>query len=174
MVELKAKVENLDPVREKLIKLTAKRIGTFRQTDIYFDAPKGRLKLRKTENPDEAELVYYERENVAKIKESSVFVLKIQNPVQFENLLKRILRTKIVIEKLREIYWYQGTQIHLDMVESLGTFVEFERKTSTFPDALRSSRRVLERLMQQLGINSENLEKMSYSDLIERAKSNGT
>ena len=82
--------------------------------------PKGRLKFRKTENRDGAELVYYERDNVADIKESRVFMLKIQNPVQFEILLKRVLSIRIVVEKLREIYWYQGTQIHLDMVERLG------------------------------------------------------
>ena len=170
MVELKARVDRLDPVREKLIDLMAQRIGAFRQTDIYFDVPKGRLKLRKTENRDEAELVYYERENVASIKESRVFMLKIQNPTEFEILIKNVLSTKVVVEKLREIYWYQGTQVHLDIVERLGTFVEFERKISPLPNALRASRHVLEKLMQELGIDPENLEKLSYSDLIEHSK----
>jgi len=94
MVELKAKVDNLDPIREKLIRLTAQRIGTFQQTDIYFTVLEGRLKLRKTRDHDKAELVYYERENVADVKESRVFILKTQNPAQFENLLKKVARAR--------------------------------------------------------------------------------
>ncbi len=174
MVELKAKVDQVDLVREKLINLKAQRIGTFHQTDIYFDVPKGRLKLRKTDDRDEVELVYYEREDVANIKESHVFRLKIQNSVQLEHLLKKVLTTKIVVEKLREIYCYQGTQIHLDIVERLGTFVEFEIKTSPLSNDWRASRHFLEKLMQELGIDSEKIEKLSYSDLVERWRTGQT
>jgi len=166
MVELKAKVDNLDVVRRKLTNLGAQSIGTFRQTDIYFGVPEGRLKLREVDGSDGAELVYYERENIAGPKRSDVFILRIQEPEVFKNLLKRFLRINAIVEKVREIYRYQGTHIHLDRVEKLGNFVEFERKTSADAQAIKKNQQILEKLMEKLGINPGNLEKLSYSDLI--------
>ena len=167
MVELKAKVDDLDIIRRKLTSLRAQHIGTFQQIDTYFDVPEGRLKLREVEGNNKTELVYYERENVAGPKRSDVFILKIQEPTVFKILLERLLKTRAIVEKVREIYRYQGTQIHLDRVKKLGTFVEFERKTAADTQAIRKNRQVLEKLMKKLGINSECLEKLSYSDLIQ-------
>jgi len=166
LVELKAKVDDLDVIRRELTGLGAQHIGTFRQNDVYFDVPKGRLKLREVEGSNRAELVYYERENVAGPKRSDVFIVKIQEPAFFKILLQRLLKTRAIVEKVREIYRYQGTQIHLDRVKKLGTFIEFERKTSVDTQAIRKNQRVLEKLMEKLEISSEKLEKLSYSDLI--------
>ena len=166
MVELKAKVDGLEVVRRKLTILGAKCIGIFRQIDVYFNVPEGRLKLREVEDNNKAELIYYERENTAGPKRSNVFILKIQDPEVFKNLLERLLKTSAIVEKVREIYQYQGTQIHLDMVEKLGSFVEFERKSPAGAQAIKKNQQTLEKLMKKLGINPENLEKLSYSDLI--------
>ncbi len=166
MVELKAKVDGLEVVRRKLTIMGAKHIGTFRQIDVYFNVPEGRLKLREVEDNNKAELIYYERENTAGPKKSNVFILKIQDPEVFKNLLENLLKTSAIVEKVREIYQYQGTQIHLDKVKKLGNFVEFERKTPSSAQATKKNRQILEKLMENLGINPENLEKLSYSDLI--------
>jgi len=166
MVELKAKVGDLDVVRRKLTSLGAQSTGKFRQTDIYFDVPEERLKLRVVEGSDKAELIYYERENIAGPKKSNVFILRIREPEDFKNLLERLLKTSAIVEKVREIYQYQGTQIHLDKVEKLGNFVELERKTPDETQAIKRNQQILEKLMEKLGINPENLENLSYSDLI--------
>jgi adenylate cyclase class 2 len=166
MVELKAKVDGLEFVRRKLTILGAKRVGTFRQIDVYFNVPEGRLKLREVEDNNKAELIYYERENTVGPKKGDVFILKIQDPEVFKNLLERLLKTSAIVEKVREIYQYQGTQIHLDRVKKLGNFVEFERKSPDGAQAIKKNQQTLEKLMKKLGINPENLEKLSYSDLI--------
>jgi len=166
LVELKAKVEDLDIVRKKLTILGVRRIGMFRQIDVYFNVPKGRLKLREVEGSNKAELIYYERENIAGPKRSDVLILGIQEPEVFKNLLGKLLKTSAIVEKIREIYRYQETQIHLDRVEKLGNFVEFERKTPANARMIKINRQILEKLMEKLGINPENLEKLSYSDLI--------
>jgi len=167
LVELKAKVEDLDAVREKLTRLGAQYIGTFRQIDVYFDVPEGRLKLREVEGNDKAELIYYQRENIAEPKRSNVFILKVQEPAFLKTLLGNLLKIKATVEKVREIYRYQGTQIHLDRVKNLGTFLEFERETSADVQVIRKNRQVLRKLMEKLGIGSESLEELSYSDLIQ-------
>ncbi len=173
MVELKAKVDDLEVVRRRLTILGAQRIGTFRQIDVYFNVPEGRLKLREVEDRNKAELIYYERENVAEPKRSDVFILKIQKSEVFRNLLERLLKTSAIVEKVREIYRYQGTplaskyryvQIHLDNVEKLGTFVEFEMKTSS--QRKKRDKQILENLMKKLKIKTNQLEKRSYSDLL--------
>jgi predicted adenylyl cyclase CyaB len=176
MVELKARVDDLGAVRRKLTSLGAQHMGTFRQIDVYFDVPKGRLKLREVEGSNETELIYYERENVAGPKRSDDFILKVPKPTFFKTLLERLLETSAIVEKVREIYRYQRTnaasrcqyiQIHLDNVEKLGTFVEFEMKSSNRTE--KRDKQILENLMKKLEIKANQLEKYSYSDLLRRA-----
>jgi predicted adenylyl cyclase CyaB len=171
LIELKAKAHDLGIIRKKLTRLGAKNIGTFRQTDSYFDTPKGRLKLREVEGKDEAMLVYYERSNVAGPKRSNVFILEILEPMFFKTLLNKILEIKATVDKTREIYRYQGTQIHLDTVKELGTFIEFEKETCTDPQAISRSKQALEKLMEELEVNPNELEKFSYGDLIKDKQS---
>ena len=168
IVEFKARVNALDPVRRKIMDLRAHHIGTFKQIDVYFKVPKGRLTLREVEGKNTAELVYYERENVAKPKRSNVFILEVQERAVFKSSLEKVLKTVVTVEKLREIYRYQETEIHLDTVEKLGVFVEFERGTPDDLQAIRKNQQTLQELMKKLGIKPENLEKLSYSDLIQK------
>jgi len=165
LLELKAKVESLNTIREKLRDLKARHVGTFKQIDTYFNVPKGRLKLRQIEGKEEAELIYYERENILGPKRSNVFIIEIQEPEIFKILFEKMLDKRVVIEKKREIYRYRGTRIHLDTVKNLGTFIEFERKTKDLPEETRKDRKILEELMKALEIENKNLLKGSYSDI---------
>lgn len=166
MLELKARVDDPKTVRRKLTSLKAQTIGTFKQNDVYFEVPRGRLKLREVEGNNETELIYYEREDVANPKLDAVCILKIQEGASLKTLLKRLLKTSVTVKKNREIYRYQGTLIHLDTVEKLGTFIEFERETSSESQIIRKNRQVLEKLIEKLEIKSKNLEKLSYGDLV--------
>ena len=167
MVELKARVGDHEFLRKKLSALEAEHMGTFQQTDFYFKVPEGRLKLREVKDNGTAELIYYERENIAGPKRDDAFILRVQEPEDLKKILKKILTPLIVIEKVREIYQYQGTQIHLDTVKKLGKFIEFERQTSGDSGMVEKDRLILEKLMEKLEINPSNLETLSYSDLVE-------
>jgi len=167
MVELKARVDDHDFLRKKLSALGAEYTGTFQQSDLYFRVPEGRLKLRTVKDDNKAELIYYERESIAGPKSDDAFILRVQEPEDLKKVLKKLLVPLMVIEKVREIYQYQGTQIHLDTVKQLGKFIEFERQTSDDPKSIEKDRRILERLMEKLEIIPSNLETLSYSDLAE-------
>jgi len=169
-VELKAKVDDIDLFRKKLIRLKARHVGTFRQTDVYFEVPEGRLKLREMEGYNEAELVYYERENIAGPKRSDVFILKVPKPDLFKALLRKALKVRSTVEKTREIYRYQGTRIHLDRVEGLGSFVEFEKETAADPESMKKNEQKLKALMEKLQISPESLMEFSYGDLSQSVK----
>ena len=168
LVELKAKIDNVDKVREKILKLNAEFIGKFHQIDTYFNVPKGRLKLREVEGKPHAQLIYYERENIATPKKSEVFILEISNPEEFKEKTEKILGIKSVVDKVREVYVYRETKIHLDSVKRLGCFIEFEKETSDLE--IEKCRKFLEKLMEKLKIKRENLIELSYGELILNAE----
>lgn len=170
LVELKTRADSLDTFRKRLQEMKADHIGTFHQTDTYFEVPEGRLKLRETEGTQKAQIVYYEREDIPGPKTSRVVILELQGPEFFKDFLHKALKTKIVVDKTREIYHHQGTQIHLDKVKDLGTFIEFERKTEDTSEATSKDQEVLEDLMKTLGINTKDLIKSSYSDLLTQGR----
>ena len=168
MVELKAKVNELDAFRKKLNDFESKLVGTFHQTDTYFEVPEGRLKLRQFKGSSDAELIFYDRENIAGPKQDDAFLLRIQDAEDFKTVLKRILKQTIIIKKEREIYMHQGTKIHLDTVQGLGKFIEFERQTSDKLETVKKDQQVLEELRKQLQISPNSLETLSYSDLAQK------
>ena len=170
LTELKARADSLDPPRRRLQEIKAHHIGTFHQTDTYFEVPEGRLKLRETEGTEKTQIVYYEREDIPGPKASRVFIIELQEPEFFKSFLHKVLEKKVVVDKTREIYRHQGTQIHLDKVKNLGTFIEFERKTDGSSEAASKDRKVLEGLMKALGITTKDLIKGSYSDLLSQTE----
>jgi predicted adenylyl cyclase CyaB len=167
MVELKARVDDHDSLRKKLSALEAEYTGTFQQSDLYFKVPEGRLKLRTVKDGNNVELIYYERENILGPKSDDAFILRVKETEDLKKILEKILAPLTVIEKVREIYQYQGTQIHLDTVKQLGKFIEFERQTSNDPKNLEKDRWILEKLMEKLEITPNSLETLSYCDLVE-------
>lgn len=168
MVELKARVDDHNILREKLLDLGAEYVGTFHQKDQYFVVPEGRLKLRTVEGKNIVELIYYERENISGPKIDDAYILRVREADDFNVILKKILKPINVIEKDRDIYQYNGTEIHLDNVENLGNFVEFERQTSSNQKNVNKDRQVLEKLMKALKISQNNLIALSYTDLFEK------
>ena len=167
MVELKARVNDHGLLRKRLSALRAESIGTFQQSDLYFKVPEGRLKLREVEASSTVELIYYDRENIAGPKSDNAFILRVQEPGELKKILKKILTPLIVIDKVREIYIYCGIQIHLDTVEKLGKFIEFEKQTEDNPEAIEKGRLLLQKLMKKLEIDQNNLESLSYGDLLQ-------
>jgi predicted adenylyl cyclase CyaB len=165
MVEIKARVSDHELLRKQLSTLGADYRGTFQQSDLYFKVPEGRLKLREVETNNTVELIYYNREDIAGPKSDEAFILRIQEHGELKKILEKILTPLIVIDKVREIYFYCGIQIHLDTVKNLGKFIEFEKQTADTPEAIEKGRLSLQKLMEKLEIDPSKLESHSYSDL---------
>lgn len=161
LLELKCKVGSLDDVKKSVNKLKARYIGVFHQIDTYFNVQKGRLKLREVENEKKSDLIYYEREEILEPKESDVLIVEIQNTASFKDIMTKVLGKKVVIDKTREIYRHKETQIHLDTVKDLGSFVEFERRLND----LQIDHKALEELIRHFDLKKEDLVRGSYSDL---------
>lgn len=163
LVELKARYEDLGKARALLA--GAEAVGRFRQTDTYFSLGDRRLKLRAIEGHREGQLVYYERPDRGGVKESLVLLADLPDAAAVLDILRRAFAVQAEVRKTREVYRFQGVQVHLDTVDGLGRFIEFEKAVSS--DAERSAGRTqLESLVRYFQIDPEDLMASSYSDLV--------
>ena len=162
LLELKAHAKSLDTLRKRLLDLQATYVGKFSQIDTYFNSPKGRLKIREVDSQEKTTLIYYRREDITGPKRSEIILIDIQEPESFKALFDNLLGKKVIVDKEREIYTLKGTQIHLDTVQNLGTYIEFERRITN----INKDHKVLEELMKKLQIKEKDLIQGSYSDLL--------
>ena len=162
-VEVKARVPDLEAVRRKLLDLGAKEICTLHQMDHYFEVPRGRLKLREIEGRGKAELIYYERADEREPRPCRSLIVLLGR--EEAEPLKRVLPVKAVVRKKRSIYHYGPIEIHLDEVEGLGSFLEFEVKLEEGLSE-EEGRRLAEELLAKLGISPSDLLPYSYGDMV--------
>jgi adenylate cyclase class 2 len=123
--EFKARTHELNNLENKLLSLHPKFIGEDNQTDTYFNVSTGRLKLR--EGNIENSLIYYERQNTAEAKLSNVLLYKHQPDKTLKEILTRLHGVKVIVHKIRRIYFIENVKFHFDTVPQLGTFIEVDR-----------------------------------------------
>lgn len=162
-IEIKARTDQ--PERKRL--LAAAVSGTpgqrIEQTDTYFQAPHGRLKLREING--RAELIYYERENQDKPKPSNYLLAPTAQPADLKILLESAFGIRGVVSKTRTLFLFDDIRIHLDEVAGLGWFVELEVIISP-RRSTEQGRAIAEQLMRQLEIDAQDLLAESYVDLL--------
>ncbi len=167
LVELKARLRDSDEIRSRLHSLGATQRTTLAQRDVYFRVAEGRLKLRH-QSPGSDQLVFYRRPNVRDAKESDVHLHAVRDAVGLEELLSAALGVDQIVVKHRDVFEWSGTRVHLDRVEGLGSYLEFERPLG--PDAPSAAQALLRSQLDSLGLSSSDLEDGSYADLL-RARS---
>ena len=163
-IEIKARVKNLNRVREILKSKNAEFRGVDHQIDTYFKINSGRLKLR--EGNIENYLIYYKRENKSGPKQSDVVLLEFDPKSSLKAILLSSMEILVVVDKKREIYFIDNVKFHIDDVDELGTFVEIEA-IDKMGDIGRD--KLLEQcqfFLDLLGIEKDDLISDSYSDLL--------
>lgn len=163
-VEIKARHDHPDFVREYLKKQDADFKGVDHQIDTYFIVTNGRLKLR--EGNIENNLIFYKRSDEPKTKESQFQLVNVPEANVLKEVLTQCLGIKIVVEKKREIYFIGNVKFHIDEVARLGSFIEIE--ASNLHDDV-SKERLQEQCdfyIKQFGIKDEDLIAFSYSDML--------
>ena len=144
-VEFKAEIRDLEAARRQCGLVGARRAGSFAQVDTYFRIPDGRLK-RRVSTPIAAatsldngpvagtiEWIYYRRPDAPAARVSNYTILSdAQARVRYGE--GTLLPWKIV-RKTREVWIVDNVRIHLDHVDGLGFFIEFEAVVSPRFDA---------------------------------------
>src|SRR3989344_6657644 len=107
-IEIKAKSNNQDKIRDILKSRNADFKGIDHQIDTYFNVNFGRLKLR--EGKIENFLIYYDREDKEGPKQSNVILFKSDPKSSLKEILKTSLGALIVVDKQREIYFIENVK----------------------------------------------------------------
>ena len=167
-LELKARCADLKRAARVAQELGARLEWTKRQTDTYFHVAHGRLKLREADGQP-AELIAYERPDHPAFRESAYHLVPVPDADRLKAALTAALGARVVVAKRRTLYLWHNVRIHLDEVEGLGTFIEFEAVLRTAEDEAASPGR-LAHLAEVLGIREEDRISRSYSDFLAAAR----
>lgn len=97
--------------------------------------PHGRLKLREEEGAP-SQLISYARPNEAGERLSRYRLVEVSDAVGLEAALSESLGTKIVVSKRRRLFLWRDVRIHLDQINGLGAFLEFEAVAHAHSDLL--------------------------------------
>jgi adenylate cyclase, class 2 len=163
-IELKARVHDLAAARQIAEQVATAHPGTQRQTDTYFRCSSGRLKLREIEGHG-AQLIGYDRPDEECATASDYRIIAIEDAQAARSLLTAALGILVVVSKQREIYLRHNVRIHLDDVDHLGAFLEFE---AVICDGVNeeTGRRQIAELRERFAIAETDLVRASYSDLL--------
>ncbi len=163
-VELKARDSDPLGTVARCRALGAEDRGILSQRDTYFIARSGRLKLRE-DGSGGGELIAYHRPDDAQAAESRYVLAPVSAPAEVAEALAIALGTIVVVAKRRHLFLWKGVRIHLDDVDGLGAFVEFE---AVVPEAGEPSteRAKVARLKAALAIDDSALVSVSYADLL--------
>jgi predicted adenylyl cyclase CyaB len=167
-IEVKARIRDLAALSARAADLSDTAVEVIPQVDTFFVMAKGRLKLRELA-PDRAQLIYYERPNRDGPKRSDYSLFETRDPSALREVLARALGVRGTVKKIRHLYIIGQTRVHLDKVTDLGDFMELEVVLRS-GQSDEEGHRVAERLLEELGIDQQDLMDAAYVDLLERPR----
>ncbi len=166
--EIKARIASRDDaekIHRRAAELASAPPEVLQQVDTFFNAPHGRLKLRRFAGGS-GELIFYERPDRTGPKTSAYERSPCSSPETLSSVLERALGRRGVVAKKRHVYLVGRTRIHVDDVENLGTFLELEvvlREGESESDGHATA----VRLLGELSIDPSSLVSGAYIDLLE-------
>jgi adenylate cyclase, class 2 len=126
-LEFKAELRDPGVARAVCRTIGAHRAGVVEQTDTYFRIPQGRFKKRESiveGQPQATEYIHYDRTDRTHPKLNHYTIYSEQQAAQ--RFGTSPLPIAAVVHKRREVYRLEAVTIHLDDVDKLGRFIEFE------------------------------------------------
>lgn len=127
-VEFKAELRDVQLARSLAKAHGAAFIDAVEQVDTYYRVPSGRLKKRETTG-EPLEYIFYDRDDRSRPKLSHFTIYtESQATARFGS---NPLPVWVQVKKVREIYLLGNVRIHIDTVDKLGTFLEFEALVGT-------------------------------------------
>lgn len=165
-VEFKAELRDPQIARAVARSIGAKLVATLEQTDTYFRVVSGRLKKREAVidgQPEPVEFIHYDRDDRARPRISA---FQIMSEDEFHERFGALpLPVWLTVRKRREVFLIDHARIHLDRVESLGEFIEFEALVTRNHNVARAHETVA-RLRAEFGPVMGEALSGGYSDLL--------
>ncbi len=167
-VELKARRTDLEATAARCLALGAEDKGWLAQRDTYFAARRGRLKFRD-QGADGSHLIAYGRPDQFEPTESTYVLAPVSAVEPMTEALDYALGPPtLVVSKRRRLLMWNGVRIHLDEVEDLGTFIEFEAvvESGAGAEAIADAHDKVARLRRELAVEDDELVAGGYADLL--------
>ena len=161
-IELKVRLNSLEDAVAVCQTIEAQFRGDIHQLDTYFSCPNGRLKLRECD-PGDNYLVFYTRPDTPDSKASD-YSIHFVDP-EIRSLLEQAYGINTIVKKVRSLWLWKNVRIHLDRVDGLGTFIEFEAVLSDKFDDDDGFQK-LDVLRKKFGIENDEMLDVSYADLV--------
>ncbi|WP_062810575.1 class IV adenylate cyclase [Alcanivorax sp. NBRC 102028] len=164
-VEIKARVEDANVLEDQVAMFADGDPTEIYQDDTFFKCDLGRLKLR-TFPSGEGELIYYQRADESGPKESFYRISKTQEPDELREVLSLAYGTVGRVQKKRMLYFLGRTRIHVDRVQTLGSFLELEvvlDEDESAENGIEEARSIL----SKLDVNEDQLIEGAYVDLLQ-------
>lgn len=163
-VEIKARIDDFSALYAKIALLADAAPDLIDQDDTFFVCPHGRLKLRKLA-ADRGELIFYQRADRAGPKTSFYSLSATADPDGLRETLTLAYGSAGRVIKQRTLFLIGQTRLHLDRVEHLGDFIEFEVVLEEHESEARGVA-IAEDLLERLGIQRQELVDQAYVDLL--------
>lgn len=174
-VEVKAKINSFDEMRERLDAIGAIKTKTERQEDRYFNGPvkdfaqtDEALRIRETISEEKHNLfITYKGPKIdAKSKTREEVEMEIEDGNKCSKILENLgFREVRTIIKDREYYRYENFEISLDNVHGLNPYMEIEINLDDDSDYTKAQESIFE-LFERLRI-TDGFERTSYLELLE-------
>jgi adenylate cyclase len=164
-IEIKARLADIEATLALARLLADGEPQLIAQDDTFFNAAKGRLKLRAFAD-GRGELIYYERPDQAGPKTSFYVLSPTASPDTLREALTLAHGQIGRVRKLRTLLLAGRTRIHLDRVEGLGDFMELEVVLAD-DEAMQDGVAEAHALMARLGIAADQLIDVAYLDLLQ-------
>jgi adenylate cyclase class IV len=161
-VEFKAELRDLALAGAICRKLEAMHVGDIDQTDTYYRVPNGRLKKREAKG-ERTEYIFYDRPDRISPKLSHFTIYSEREAL--ERFGRHPLAEWVVVRKKRHLYLLRGIRIHLDSVEGLGDFIEFEALVSPEQNVVNCHRQIAALRMEFAPVLGEAISS-GYSDML--------
>jgi adenylate cyclase, class 2 len=166
-LEIKARIDDPEAALAVCRALEAVDEGEFTQVDTYFTLGRHRLKLREMLN-GENYLIGYSRPDVAGARKSQFRMAPVKAARTVKSLLSRQWGVKAIVSKTRRVFiWMERVRIHIDHVQELGDYLEFEAmldEPGGYDDATAALD--LARLSHDFALRDADLIGGSYANLI--------
>ena len=159
-LEIKAQLDSHESALNVLKSLHAEFVKDINQKDIYYSIQGSLLKLRIED--DGESLIKYNRDEVNPDRFSDYDVIYLKSSGS-EKIFNSIFTVEAIVLKKRSLYLYNNTRIHLDTVQSLGTFMEFE---TLVINGMEDAKERFNFLINKFEIDTTKQIKCSYRDLI--------
>jgi predicted adenylyl cyclase CyaB len=166
-IEIKARLDDLERLRDRLAALPVRGEEHLEQADTFFETARGRLKLREF-GDGSAELIYYERPDQPGAKLCRYERLRCPEAVALKGMLTAALGVRGTVTKHRDVYLVGQTRVHLDSVEGLGSFLEVEVVLDD-SDTPEAGQKIAAELLRVLQIAPDSLISGAYIDLLDGA-----